>query len=198
MSAPAMTESADSKRSAGRRRHDAPASRQALLDAATRLFDERGYDATTIRDIGEEASVDPALIARYFGSKEGLYLAALSQPGRAPLPSDPVQALEAILTRSEARGIGPLPLAMVDPMLTDAVRDQIRDIIRAQVVEPLAGELAARGVAEPELRAELLFAIALGVSLTRASATLPRLTEEPIGALLDRLEPLVDALQAPR
>jgi AcrR family transcriptional regulator len=183
------------KRPTGRRRHDAPASRQALLDAATRLFDERGYDATTIRDIGDEASVDPSLIARYFGSKEGLYLAALSQTGRLPLPSDPMQALETILTRSEAQGIGPLPLAMVDPTLTDAVRGQIRDIIRTQVVEPLAGEFAARGVPEPELRAELLFAIALGVSLTRAGATLPQLTEQSIGALLERLEPLVATLQ---
>ncbi|MFD9659211.1 helix-turn-helix domain-containing protein [Streptomyces mirabilis] len=33
------------------------------------LFAERGFDRTTIRDIGERAGVDPALIARYFGSK---------------------------------------------------------------------------------------------------------------------------------
>jgi AcrR family transcriptional regulator len=192
-----MTRSADSKGRPARRRHDAPASRQALLDAATRLFDERGYDATTIRDIGEEADVDPALIARYFGSKEGLYLAALSQTGRPPLSSDPMEALETILARSEAQGIGPLPLAMVNPTLPDAVRDQIRGIIHTQVVEPLAGELAAAGVPEPELRAELLFALALGVSLTRTSTTLPRLTEQPLGPLLERLRPLVDALANP-
>jgi AcrR family transcriptional regulator len=191
-----MTGSADSTRPSARRRHDAAASREALLEAATRLFDERGYAATTIRDIGEQASVDPALIARYFDSKEGLYLAALSQPGRQPLPSDPLLALEAILTRSEVQGVGPLPLAMVSPTLTDPVREQISDIIRARIVEPLAGELAARGVDEPELRAELLFALALGVSLTRTSATLPRLAEQSVSALVARLEPLVDALQA--
>ncbi|MFE2696343.1 TetR family transcriptional regulator [Streptomyces mirabilis] len=28
-----------------------------------------GFDRTTIRDISERAGVDPALIARYFGSK---------------------------------------------------------------------------------------------------------------------------------
>jgi AcrR family transcriptional regulator len=179
-----------------RRRHDAQASRQALLDAATRLFDERGYDATTVREIGEQARVDPALIARYFGSKEELYLAALAQTGRRPLPSDPLEAIQALLTRSETQGIGPLPLAMVSPTLTDAVREQIRQIIRRLVVDPLATELSEQGVADAELRAELLFAVVLGVSLTRASATLPELTEQPIGALVEQLRPLVDALQA--
>jgi AcrR family transcriptional regulator len=185
----------NSSRRESRRRHDAQASRQALLDAATRLFDERGYDATTVRDIGERSGVDPALIARYFGSKEGLYLAALSQTRRAPLPTDPLQALEAMLTRSEAQGVGPLPHAMVNPTLPDTLREQIRGIIHDRALEPLAGELAARGVADAELRAELLLAIAIGVSLTRAGGTLPRLAEEPIAGLIDRLAPLVEALQ---
>ena len=61
---------------------DAQASRRALLEAADALFDERGYDAATVRDIGERAGVDAALIARYFGGKEGLYLATLQQEGR--------------------------------------------------------------------------------------------------------------------
>jgi AcrR family transcriptional regulator len=178
-----------------RRRHDAEASRQALLDAATRLFDERGYDATTVRDIGEQAGVDPALIARYFGSKEDLYLAALARGGRTTLPTDPLEALETILRRSEAQGIGPIPLAMVSPTLTDAIRDQIRDIIRTRVVEPLAGELAERRVADAELRAELLFALALGVSLTRASETLPSLSQRSVEELLEPLEPVVEALK---
>ena len=49
-----------------------------LLAAATELFAERGYDRTTVRELGERAGVDPALIARHFGSKAGLYLAALA------------------------------------------------------------------------------------------------------------------------
>jgi hypothetical protein len=85
---------------------------------------------------------------------------------------------------------------MVSPTLTDAVREQIRQIIRRLVVDPLATELSEQGVADAELRAELLFAVVLGVSLTRASATLPELTEQPIGALVEQLRPLVDALQA--
>ncbi len=45
------------------------ATRQALLDAARALFGEHGYEGTTRREIGVRAGADPALIARYFGSK---------------------------------------------------------------------------------------------------------------------------------
>ena len=38
----------------------------------------RGSSGTTIREIGERAGVDAALIARYFGSKADLYIAAVA------------------------------------------------------------------------------------------------------------------------
>jgi AcrR family transcriptional regulator len=180
---------------AGRRRHDAEASRQALLEAAGTLFEERGYEAATVREIGERARVDPALIARYFGSKEGLYLASLTQQRRRPVPTDPVEALAAMLGRSEARGIGPVARAMVSPTLTEPVRQQIQDILRRRLIEPLAAELGARGVPEPELRAEVLVALAAGVSLIRAGGTLPALTDAQLPQVLEVLEPLIDALQ---
>jgi AcrR family transcriptional regulator len=183
------------KGTTARRRHDAQASRQALLSAADALFDERGYDAATVRDIGERAGVDAALIARYFGSKEGLYLATLEQDGRAPMPTDMVQALEHMLTRSEQIGIGPIPLAMVSPTLTDEMRAQIRAIMGRRVVGPIAAELTERGVPEPELRAEIFVAMAIGVSLTRASATLPTLAGTPLDELLAALDELVGTLQ---
>src|ERR1700760_4152576 len=66
------------KATATRRPHDAEASRRALLGAAREVFDEVGYDRATTREIGERAGVDPALIARYFDSKEGLFIAAIA------------------------------------------------------------------------------------------------------------------------
>jgi AcrR family transcriptional regulator len=179
-----------------RRRRDAQASRLALLDAADELFDERGYDAATIREIGERAAVDAALIARYFGGKEGLYLATLQREPRAPLSSDPLRVLDEMLRRSEQRGSGPVGLAMVSPTLSDEMREQVCEIIGRRVVEPLRDELAARGVAEAELRAEVLVAIGVGVALTRASGTLPTLADAPLEQVVALLTPLLDALQA--
>ncbi len=185
------------KRSSRRRAHDAEASRRALLDAAASLFDERGYAAATVRDIGERADVDAALIARYFGGKEGLYLAALqSQESRVSMPSDPVEALEHMLGKADRRGNGPIGLAMVSPGLSDAMREQVRDIVGRYAVAPLAAELGARGAADADLRAELLVAIATGISLTRAGGTLPALSEAPLDELFAVLAPVVDALQA--
>ncbi len=51
---------------------DAPA-REAILDAAERLFARQGFAATTIKQIGAEAGVNPALLYYYFGDKEALY-----------------------------------------------------------------------------------------------------------------------------
>jgi AcrR family transcriptional regulator len=183
------------KSSTVRRRYDAQGSRDALLSAADALFDERGYEATTVRDIGERAGVDAALIARYFGGKEGLYLATLEHERRTPLPADPMRILERMLSRSERRGIGPVPHAMVSPTLSDEMRAQVQQIIRRHVVEPCAAQLTQRAVPDAELRAEILVALSIGVSLTRASATLPALAEASADDLLGVLGELVGALQ---
>jgi AcrR family transcriptional regulator len=179
-----------------RRRHDARASRSALVDAASTLFDERGYEATTIRQIGERAGVDPALIARYFGGKEGLYLATLTEVERPPLPSEPSEAFAALLHRGETQGIGPVPLGMVNPNLTDDMRAQLQEIVDVRVIAPLAATMAERGIPDAKLRAELLLATAIGVTLIRASGSLPMLAKAPLSKVQKILAASVDGLQA--
>ena len=169
------------------RRHDAEASRAALLAAAGALFEERGYDAATVREIGERAGVDPALIARYFGGKEGLYLAALQHGALPAPPADAAGALAWMLDRSDQRGHGPIPHAMVSPTLSECVRDQVQEILRRRAIEPLAASL---GGADARLRAELLVAVATGITLVRAGGTLPALAEAPLEELAALLEPL--------
>lgn len=43
-----------------------------IMDAAMKLFSEKGFEATTVRDIVSMADVNVALINYHFGSKEGL------------------------------------------------------------------------------------------------------------------------------
>lgn len=46
--------------------------RRAVLDAAARLFAERGVPQVTLRDIAREAEVNLGLISRYVGSRDDL------------------------------------------------------------------------------------------------------------------------------
>ena len=43
------------------------------MEAAEKLFAEKGFDGTSVRDISEKADVNLAMISYYFGSKEKLY-----------------------------------------------------------------------------------------------------------------------------
>lgn len=49
--------------------------RQRIVDAALKLFSERGFAATTMRDIAAEAEVSLGLTYRYFARKEDLAVA---------------------------------------------------------------------------------------------------------------------------
>jgi TetR/AcrR family transcriptional regulator len=50
-----------------------------ILDAAERLFALQGFAGTTIKQIGKEAAVNPALLYYYYDSKETLYRAMLQR-----------------------------------------------------------------------------------------------------------------------
>src|ERR1700684_3575540 len=65
-----MTYSGPVARTRGR---DAARPRADLLAAARRRFGSDGYERTTVRAIAAEVGVDPALVIRYFGSKQELF-----------------------------------------------------------------------------------------------------------------------------
>lgn len=68
------------KRSAPRR--DGLSTRGTVLEAAGRVFAERGYLKATSREICERAGVNSAAINYYFGGKEGLYEEVLVEAHR--------------------------------------------------------------------------------------------------------------------
>ena len=51
--------------------------RATIVEAAGRLFGERGYDATTLDDVAAAAGVTKPILYRHFDSKRDLYLALL-------------------------------------------------------------------------------------------------------------------------
>ncbi|MER5479440.1 TetR/AcrR family transcriptional regulator [Streptomyces sp. NPDC002734] len=56
----------------GRRERKKAATRQAIADAALRLFLERGYDQVSVRDVAEEADVSTTTVFKHFTGKEAL------------------------------------------------------------------------------------------------------------------------------
>lgn len=63
-----------------------------ILVAARRLFAAHGLAGASIRRIAAEAGVDPALVHHYFGTKEGLFRAALE------IPVEPAALLDEVFT----------------------------------------------------------------------------------------------------
>jgi AcrR family transcriptional regulator len=73
------------------------ATRQAISDAATRLFERDGFERVTLAQIAQAAEVAPKTIWNYFGSKEELFfdaephvLARLTQAVAADEPLRPL------------------------------------------------------------------------------------------------------------
>jgi len=72
------------------RKHAKDQRQAALVEAANAVFAEKGYDATTTREIAERAGVSEGLIHRYFGGKRGLLMAIVR--GKSDMMRDVLRA----------------------------------------------------------------------------------------------------------
>ncbi|MEV0071614.1 MULTISPECIES: TetR/AcrR family transcriptional regulator [unclassified Amycolatopsis] len=174
------------------RRRDAGRTRAALLAAAAELFAERGYAQATIRDIGERAGVDPAMIARYFGGKAQLYVAVLQEETGDEELADlgDAERLRGLVGRAVRQGPGPLYQVALQPHDDVKANEFSREELHRRIVTPLARRLTSEGVEQAQARAELLTAAFVGVLIGRTSGALPELAaldEESLTALVTRL-----------
>ncbi|WP_410790357.1 TetR/AcrR family transcriptional regulator [Kribbella sp. C-35] len=62
-----------------KRRRDRAAREREILEAAERIFGERGYQGTSMDDVAAQVGVSKPLIYQYYGSKDGLFLAVLAR-----------------------------------------------------------------------------------------------------------------------
>ncbi|UGQ14843.1 TetR/AcrR family transcriptional regulator [Yinghuangia sp. ASG 101] len=166
------------------RKRDAAASRKALLDAARALFGERGYDRTTLRDIGERAGVDAALVARYYGNKAGLYLAAIEEDGA-----------DAVAARRDLARIGALAdflVARIDDLGApgamfrlalgeegdDAARAEGAAAVRRAMVDPMVERIGGDRESARR-RVEIAVASLIGLTVIRTTGFFPELSAVP-------------------
>ena len=177
------------------RSRDAAASRQALLGAAQELFGQRGFERTTVREIGERAGVDAALIARYFGSKADLYIAAVAAERMGDQPTSEYQGLEemveSLVARVDRHGPGPILQALVRSDTSEEIRAAAQARLARRLVEPLVEGMEGRGTAQAHLRAEITVSALIGVALGRSLGWFAEMGAVPHGELV---ELLVDAL----
>jgi AcrR family transcriptional regulator len=83
--------------------------RNRILDVAERMFGERGFPATSLRDITTEAGVNVASVNYHFGSKEAL-LAEVLERRLKPINERRLELLDAVEARA---GDGPPELEAV-------------------------------------------------------------------------------------
>ncbi|WP_041821960.1 TetR/AcrR family transcriptional regulator [Streptomyces davaonensis] len=174
-------------RSAGRRRSDA--TRTAILAAARERFAADGYERATIRAIAKDAAIDPSMVMRYFGNKEGLFAAAVSVDLKLPdLNRLPRQEM------GEAMVLHFLHLWEENEVLTALLRVGVTNQAGAERMQGIFGEqllpLAREVCPDPEqspARAALIATQLLGLALTRYVLRLPpavALTAEEVVAWL--------------
>jgi len=165
-----------------RRPRNAGASKQALLNAAQRLFGQDGFERTTVRDIGELAGVDHALIARYFGSKADLYIAAVvaEAVGDQPRPYGGLEDMAgALVVRMDEHGLGPVMQALIRSDTSDQIREAAQAHIARRMVDPMVSDMTRRGVDGAQLRSEIVVSALLGILIGRALGWLDELKGVP-------------------
>lgn len=62
--------------------NDLDTTRDRIVEAAGQIFAERGFDATTVRDICQRAEANIAAVNYYFGDKQRLYVEAVVRAHR--------------------------------------------------------------------------------------------------------------------
>ncbi|HYB35992.1 MAG TPA: helix-turn-helix domain-containing protein [Mycobacterium sp.] len=92
--------------------------RRALIDAAMRLFEEKGYEQTTVAEIAAVAEVSTKTFFNYFTSKDEVLFPYLS--GRIDA------AVALIEQRGPRESMADVLVRAMEHMLADAVRDEFK------------------------------------------------------------------------
>src|SRR5437867_6100600 len=95
------------------------ASKERILDVAERLFAERGFAATSLRNITAEAAVNLAAVHYHFGSKDELIEAVFARR-LGPLNRERLRLLEAC--RAAAGGGSPSVEELLEALIAPALR----------------------------------------------------------------------------
>jgi AcrR family transcriptional regulator len=159
--------------------------RGAILDAARAAFAARGYDAVSVRSVAREAGVDPALVHRFFGSKEQLFVAALELPVApgalvAAVLADGVEGVGERLVRTlltlwdAPGGFAPFLALVRGAVDNEAAATMLREFLTREVLGRIA---AAAAPDRAELRASIAGSQVVGLAMARYIVRVPPLAD---------------------
>jgi AcrR family transcriptional regulator len=145
----------------------------AILAAARERFAAEGYERTTIRAVAADVAIDPSMVMRYFGNKEGLFAAAadfdLQLPDLSGIPTEGIGSALVAHFLDRWENDDALLVLLRTGLTNDGAAARMRAIFSAQLV-PL---VPARHGAQVGSRAGLAATQMLGLALCRYVLKLP-------------------------
>jgi AcrR family transcriptional regulator len=179
---------------ASQRSRNATRTRADILAAARLRFGSDGYERTTLRAVAADVGVDPALVIRYFGSKQDLFAAAaeftIDLPDLTAVhPDDVADALLPsffAVWENDTTFVALLRAAMTSPTAADTMRR----IFATQV----APRLAAVTPDHPAQRAGLMGAFVIGLATTRYVLANPAVADLGHDELISWARPVIRQL----
>ncbi|WP_192247535.1 TetR/AcrR family transcriptional regulator [Mesorhizobium caraganae] len=141
-----------------------------ILEAARKLFAEHGYDGTSIRDVAAQASIDPAMVIRYFRSKDELFARAAVVNLQLPDQQiDPTAIGETLIRRFLVNWEGPangpgMIILLRSAASNEHAAEKVRDVFANQV-RPMVASIG--DPADAGQRAGLVASQLLGLAMCR-------------------------------
>ena len=171
--------------------------RTAILTEARRLLAEKGYEGTTIRAVAAAAGVDPSMVMRYYGNKEGLFGAAvdldLHFPDAAGWPREElgIRLARHVVARWEGELSDELIRLLLRSATTNvAAAEQLRAVFGGQVLR-FVQQVAGGDTPEVVRRASMLATQVIGVALCRYVLELPPVVAMDADTLVAMLAPVI-------
>ena len=180
------------------RRPGPSTTRDAILAAARERFSAQGYDRVRMRDVAAAAGVDVALVTYHFGSKDGLFAAALEMPHpMAELMADVLdhgeisdfgeRFLRRVLEVWDDERTGGALVALVrSAMSHPPAADALREFVQAELLGRIAGRLDAPDAGK---RAALFGSQLIGLLVYRHVLHVEPVASMPAEELVTRAAP---------
>ncbi|MFC4592022.1 TetR/AcrR family transcriptional regulator [Sphaerisporangium corydalis] len=172
-------------------------SRQRILEAARALFREHGYGGTTVRAVAAEAGADPAMVFYFFGTKQGLFGAALEMPEGVPtaIESIFVGGLDDIGARMVRTLVENLDTSDRAPFVTltrsALTHDESENLLRQYIDREITARLVTLlGTPDAAVRVALLNVQVLGLAMARYIVRIEPIASASVDDLVTWFGPL--------